>query len=165
MNDMTSWSDEEEPEGSAEQSSDSSDPSTGQGTGAFMSPAQPDDSSSGQRDPWLSTFSPVDKSLGERDVRLARHVEEAELARLTQSNELRPVFMWAAIVLVGIIVLTSSFAVVWLTVAGRLTDPIGVGFTVSLGVQVVGIMAIIAHYLFATPESKLLSNNPEPKGQ
>lgn len=105
---------------------------------------------------WSATYEPQAKHVEKKDKKLARSVEEAELRRLGQSNELRPWFMGVVLAIAGILVLSSCFVAIWLTIFQRMTDAIGVGFIVSLGVETIGVVAIIAHYLFATPDSNLL---------
>lgn len=97
------------------------------------------------------------KKLQSNDRKLAKSIEESERDRLAQANKLRPWFMGISLALAAAVVLSSAFTMVWLTLKGELTDPIGVGFIVSLAIEVVGIIAIIAHYLFSTPDSKLLN--------
>ncbi len=105
---------------------------------------------------WLATYEPQVKHVTKKDKKLAKSVEEAELRRLGQSNELRPWFMGVVLAIAGVLVLSSCFVAIWLTIFERMTDAIGVGFIVSLGVETIGVVAIIAHYLFATPDSNLL---------
>lgn len=105
---------------------------------------------------WRATYEPQAKHVTKKDKKLAKSVEEAELRRLGQSNELRPWFMGVVLAIAGVLVLSSCFVAIWLTIFERMTDAIGVGFIVSLGVETIGVVAIIAHYLFATPDSNLL---------
>lgn len=105
---------------------------------------------------WHKKYEPLDKNVDKDDKKLAKAVEEAELQRLGQSNELRPWFMAVVLTIAGVLVLSSCFVAIWLTIFQRMTDAIGVGFIVSLGVETIGVVAIIAHYLFATPDSNLL---------
>lgn len=96
------------------------------------------------------------KKLKSDDRKLAKSIEEAERERLAQANGLRPWFMGVSLFLAAVVVGASAFTMVKLTLTDNLTDPIGVGFIVSLAIEVIGIIAIIAHYLFSTPDSKLL---------
>lgn len=96
---------------------------------------------------WRATYEPQAKHIAKKDKKLAKSVEEAELRRLGQSNELRPWFMGAVLTMAGILVASSCFVAIWLTIFQRMTDAIGVGFIVSLGVETIGVVAIIAHYL------------------
>ncbi|MBK4179763.1 hypothetical protein GWP26_02325 [Corynebacterium macginleyi] len=105
------------------------------------------------------------KRLKNKDRKLAKSVEETELQRLGQSNKLRPWFMGVALAIAGILVLSSCFVAIWLTIFQRMTDAIGVGFIVSLGVETIGVVAIIAHYLFATPDSSLLDEKNRQEEQ
>lgn len=105
---------------------------------------------------WCATYEPQAKNVAKKDKKLAKSVEEAELRRLRQSNELRPWFMGVVLAIAGVLVLSSCFVAIWLTISKQMTDAIGVGFIVSLGVETIGVVAIIAHYLFAVPDSNLL---------
>lgn len=113
---------------------------------------------------WYAKYKPLDKNVDKDDKKLAKAVEEAELQRLGQSNELRPWFMAVVLTIAGVLVLSSCFVAIWLTIFERMTDAIGVGFIVSLGVETIGVVAIIAHYLFATPDSNLLDEDHRQEG-
>lgn len=114
---------------------------------------------------WRATYEPQSKHVAKKDRKLAKSVEEAELQRLGQSNELRPWFMGVALAIAGVLVLSSCFVAIWLTIFQRMTDAIGVGFIVSLGVETIGVVTIIAHYLFATPDSNLLDEENRQEKQ
>ncbi|WP_313546507.1 hypothetical protein [Corynebacterium sp.] len=105
---------------------------------------------------WVSKFEKFDKRVKSRDKKKATSIEETELERLSQTNKLRGPFMYIALGMVGVIILVSSVVVLRLAWLGQLETPMGVAFTVTLGIEVVGILAIIAHYLFSVPESYLL---------
>ena len=105
---------------------------------------------------WVTPFKKTDKHVQRSDKRNAKSIEEAELERLTQSNKLRGPFMYTALAMVFTIIVISSIVVVALTFRGELETTMGVAFSVTLGIEVVGILAIIAHYLFSVPESYLL---------
>lgn len=110
-------------------------------------------------DAWGVPYTPEDKDVNRGDRRLAKSVEEAELQRLGQSNKLRPWSMGVSLLLAAALVFTSCAVALTLASQGKMTDAIGVGFMVSLSVETIGVVAIIAHYLFATPDSKFLENN------
>lgn len=110
---------------------------------------------------WRANYNPANKRVNKGHKKLAKSVEEAELQRLGQSNKLRPLFMWSALAITGLLVASSCFVAIWLTIFERMSNAIGVGFIVSLGVETIGIIAIIAHYLFSTPESRFLWDHQE----
>lgn len=114
---------------------------------------------------WDKAFRQTDKSVQSQDKKNAKSVEEAELERLTQSNKLRGPFMYITLAMVSAIIAVSSFVVGVLAWRGELETPMGVAFTVTLGVEVVAILAIIAHYLFSIPESYLLDKVKRVKDQ
>lgn len=114
---------------------------------------------------WSAPYQIRSKDVTKKDRELAKSVQETELQRLGQSNQLRPWFMGVTLTIAGVLVLSSCFVAIWLTISQRMTDAIGVGFIVSLGVETIGVVAIIAHYLFATPDSNLLDEENRQEEQ
>lgn len=112
---------------------------------------------------WNSLFEKNDKRVKPADKKNASSVEDTELERLSQTNKLRGPFMYSALVMVATIIIVSSIVVIALTFRGELETPMGVAFSVTLGLEVVGILAIIAHYLFSVPESYLLEKVKQAK--
>lgn len=93
-----------------------------------------------------------DLPVGEDATRVANKADvrmrDAEAVRVEQANKLREWFFIAGIALAGACVKTSIFISSWLTVTNRMTDTIAVAFITGLTVEVVGIVAIMAKYLF-----------------
>ncbi len=75
-------------------------------------------------------------------------MRDAEAVRVEQANKLREWFFIAGISLAGACVATSIIISIWLTCTNRMTETIAVAFITGLTIEVVGIVAIMAKYLF-----------------
>lgn len=101
----------------------------------------------------------VDKKYSKDDANFVKEkFAEIEEERLKQANRLRTCFVTFALIDVGIIILVSSIVVIILTFKGQLTAPVSVAFISTLGIEVIGILAIVARYLFSTPHSPFMDN-------
>lgn len=87
------------------------------------------------------------------DKRLAKSFEQAEIDRFNQSNKLRTPFMASALGMAGLLVLSLSVCMVVLALKGNLDPQLGIAISVTFAGQVVGIVGIVAHYLFSTPRT------------
>lgn len=74
--------------------------------------------------------------------------ELAEANRLDQANNLRQKFFWFGVVAASTCVLTSCYMAIHLTVFNMITASTVVVFISGLTIEVLGIIAIIANYLF-----------------
>jgi hypothetical protein len=74
--------------------------------------------------------------------------ELAEANRLDQANNLRQKFFWFGVVAASTCVLTSCYMAIHLTVFKMITAPTVIVFISGLTIEVLGIIAIIANYLF-----------------
>ena len=92
-----------------------------------------------------------DVSLDEDTKDLVDAVDRTELAeanRLDQANNLRQKFFWFGVVAASTCVLTSCYMAIHLTVFKMITAPTVIVFISGLTIEVLGIIAIIANYLF-----------------
>ncbi|WP_172120178.1 hypothetical protein [Actinomyces faecalis] len=93
-----------------------------------------------------------DLPVGKVAERVAKRADErmrdAEAVRVEQANKLREWFFIAGISLAGACVATSIIISIWLTCTNRMTETIAVAFITGLTIEVVGIVAIMAKYLF-----------------
>lgn len=88
-------------------------------------------------------------------------IDDEEAKRHEQANRLRVPFFWFGIVLASVCVATSGVISVWGTVGGsQLAAPAMVAFISGLSVQTIGILWVIARYLF-TPPHKTKPETPE----
>jgi hypothetical protein len=93
----------------------------------------------------------TDVTLNKDTEDLADAVDRTELAeanRLDQANNLRQKFFWFGVVAASTCVLTSCYMAIHLTVFKMITAPTVIVFISGLTIEVLGIIAIIANYLF-----------------
>lgn len=72
-----------------------------------------------------------------------------ETARLKQANDLRKWFHWLAWVVVGVCVITSGVFVGCQMYKNQASNTLLIAFVSGVTIQVIGILAIVARYLFA----------------
>lgn len=99
----------------------------------------------------------------EKRVRAYRdEIDAEELKRHRQANRLREALFWFGLVLASITVTTSAFIAIWGTVVSTaLATPAMVAFVSGLSVQTIGILWVMARYLFSPPHR----TRPEPEGE
>lgn len=120
--------------------------------------SQPNSDESGEDD-WLEDFAdrPVedlrkDVGLCQADKDQANKLDEIEHDRLKQANALRQKFFYFGVGITIGCVVTSCFVSIALVFRGEMTPGIATVFITGLTVEVIGIIAIIAKYLF--PENQ-----------
>ncbi|SHE25213.1 hypothetical protein [Actinomyces glycerinitolerans] len=79
---------------------------------------------------------------------IAEKVDQLEVDRRAQANELRYEFFDFGVKSAYVCVLTSAGVSTWMAATDKMTDTIAVAFITGLAVEVLGITAIIAKYLF-----------------
>jgi hypothetical protein len=82
------------------------------------------------------------------DAQLARELQQAELERRKQQNRLRSIFFWVASGLAGATVLTSVVMVIVVLAGADIEAAVAVAFISGLAVETVGVLAVMAGYLF-----------------
>ena len=120
--------------------------------------SQPNSDESGEDD-WPEDFAdrPVedlrkDVGLCQADKDQANKLDEIEHDRLKQANALRQKFFYFGVGITIGCVVTSCFVSIALGFRGEMTPGIATVFITGLTVEVIGIIAIIAKYLF--PENQ-----------
>ena len=120
--------------------------------------SQPNSDESGEDD-WPEDFAdrPVedlrkDVGLCQADKDQANKLDEIEHDRLKQANALRQKFFYFGVGITIGCVVTSCFVSIALVFRGEMTPGITTVFITGLTVEVIGIIAIIAKYLF--PENQ-----------
>lgn len=89
-----------------------------------------------------------DVSLNRKDKKEASKQDKREDERLQQANKLRGKFFWWGIMATSLCIFTSCFVAVTLTFQRELTTGIATAFITGLTVEIIGVTAIIAKYLF-----------------
>ncbi len=89
-----------------------------------------------------------DVSLNRKDQKEASKQDKREDERLQQANKLRGKFFWWGIMATSLCIFTSCFVAVTLTFQRELTTGIATAFITGLTVEIIGVTAIIAKYLF-----------------
>ena len=89
-----------------------------------------------------------DVSLNRKDEKEASKLDKREDERLQQANKLRGKFFWWGIMATSLCIFTSCFVAVTLTFQRELTTGIATAFITGLTVEIIGVTAIIAKYLF-----------------
>ena len=120
--------------------------------------SQPNSDESGEDD-WPEDFAdrPVedlrkDVGLCQADKDQANKLDEIEHDRLKQANALRQKFFYFGVGITIGCVVTSCFVSIALVFRGEMTPGIATVFITGLTGEVIGIIAIIAKYLF--PENQ-----------
>lgn len=80
--------------------------------------------------------------------------KNAEATRLKQANRLRSVFFYVGCSLAFLCVAGSLFGYVWLVVSREVTEAMVIAFTSGLCIQVIGILVIMARYLYPGEKKK-----------
>ncbi|MHA5283546.1 hypothetical protein [Corynebacterium sp. CQ3829_602738] len=106
-----------------------------------------------EADLFRATYEQSPAEVKREDKRLAKSFEQAEIDRFNQSNKLRTPFMASALGMAGLLVLSLSVCMVVLALKGNLDPQLGIAISVSFAGQVIGIVGIVAHYLFSTPRT------------
>lgn len=89
-----------------------------------------------------------DVARAKPDDDLGQQLRRQELRRLTQANDMRDKFYWLAAWL-AIATVATSVGLVVAVLAGRSIDStVAVGFIAGLAIETVGVLAIMAGYLF-----------------
>lgn len=89
-----------------------------------------------------------DVRTDETDSELDEEMQNMEVKRLEQALGLRETFFWFGVASASVVVLASCIVAVWLTETRQMTSAIAVAFFTGVAVEVLGIVAIIANYLF-----------------
>lgn len=96
----------------------------------------------------------VDRSP--EDSELARRITAAEASRLEQANTLRSHFFNLSSLLAKITVATSAAMVLGIVFFGlEISDGVAIAFISGLAVETIGILAVMAGYLFPRPRSQI----------
>lgn len=98
-----------------------------------------------------------DVKRAEADAQLRQELDREQLTQAQQANRLRGQFFVIANGLAGLTVLTSIGLVVATLFGAPIADTVAVAFISALAVETVGILAVIAGYLF--PRDRAGSND------
>ncbi|MEO5663746.1 MAG: hypothetical protein ABIR39_10710 [Nocardioides sp.] len=91
-----------------------------------------------------------DVARSAEDSDLAWNLQQAKLTRLEQANTLRNRFFVLASSLAGLTVLTSVVLVLGVLFGADVPTGVAIAFISGLAIETVGVMAIMAGYLFPT---------------
>ena len=79
---------------------------------------------------------------------LAHSIRVEDLRKKTQANDLRNLFFWLAAGLAAVTVLTSAGLVISVLAGAEIDGTVAIAFISGLAVETVGVLAIMAGYLF-----------------
>lgn len=97
-----------------------------------------------------------DVPVGEDAQKLLKAIHTLEYTRLDQAQQFRTFFFWSALAFALVSVLASVFIVISTHIFGtQLATEVSVAFFASVTVEVLGLMAIIAAYLFPKDKGSL----------
>lgn len=89
---------------------------------------------------------------------------ELENDEYESANKHRKIFLWFAVAITGLPIVASSVGFFWMVAANRMTDAVAIAYFTSVVVEVIGLVLVLANYLFpkggGTPG---LANGDAPK--